>query len=994
MASKLSSLLVKRNLIPVRKLDQAFQRQVLFGGTLDTTLLEMGLFNEMEIMKTLVEASQFPTIDLRFLKIENPLELSTVFPPKLAQRYGVIPVVKQKDFIGVLVTGEIERNKIDEMGFMLGLSLHPRVVPEIRLWEYAKIVYGFPVEDRMVKLLEKLGPVPGYPEELTEDWSFDALHQEEAIDSANYEEEINENFQIDDSVDSASPEHLAPESSNEGEMTPVPKFEYIEKRIPSDILVPSIVHRTKIETGEFEKAIQRESGENVDDNYGFNDVVTTPGFDIPKKKSEEIKDFMLIDAGDSFEDIETKTGYEELKTTVTETQASTTDDEEKPWIADDSSSDKIETPSEDDSENSQDEPDEKIEDSSVSGDSGSREVTDTAEDAEPSINEDQLEQPTFSDAVPEPEVSDIKTELIDGEPDFSSAETSIEQKQNTNQVITASYTEAKSDVSVQEDSPPVDNLQDMQSAGFPDMPDVPDYRAMADNIRTRDISSFEGSSLSIEELTENLFEADDKDRILTDFLRFSSNWFEFSYIFTINNDAAQGRFAIFNRQLDQHNVRNYLISLNFDSIMKESVQGRIYIGPLMRDDGSLFIIDYLSLGRPAFMASIPLSIGNRVVALLLGVTNREHDFNSVSQNLITAATFTSKALVQLIKKTKISKKIGKVRAESPLHSIKMKAGPGLESLLGGTVSGSQGDPAVTAPIKIRDQQGVEEVIALMDRLEQNFLRMGGRDQECVNILKTKRDQTLEVLSFYFPGMITYKQSENEEIPPPSKHGPLLDFVVDWGLNSVGLLMDLMDSDSPIVRYYSVFLFEEIRLPEAIFRIGEKLFDMDMNVRAVAARVLLSYEGHRELEEVISNISNYINSDEPFLQRCSIEAVGRLKARDTIEPLLTILRDANSDLARLIAEALKMITLRDYKDNVNRWASWWALNKQRHRILWLIEALRQSEKSLKVIAITELYRITGEKFNFRPDADPEENEESIKTWITWWERRGRQIFSGE
>ncbi|MBU1220620.1 hypothetical protein KKF34_00885 [Myxococcota bacterium] len=990
MASKLSSLLVKRNLIPVRKLDQAFQRQVLFGGTLDTTLLEMGLFNEMEIMKTLVEASQFPTIDLRFLKIENPLELSTVFPPKLAQRYGVIPVVKQKDFIGVLVTGEIERNKIDEMGFMLGLSLHPRVVPEIRLWEYAKIVYGFPVEDRMLKLLEKLGPVPGYPEELTEDWTFDALHQEEAIDSSNYEEEINENFQIDASADSASPEHLAPESSTEGEMTPVPKFEYIEKRIPSDILVPSIVHRTKIETGEFEKAIQRESGEIIDDDYGFNDVVTKPGFDIPKKKSEEIKDFMLIDGGDSFDDIETKTGYEEVKTTVTEAQTSASDEEEKPWIADDSAGDKIEAAQEDAAENTQDK---SAPSATELTESDSSEATDVETDDSPSNEEPSTEsqidqQPIGSDAVPESEISDIKTELIDGEPDFSAPETPVEQKQSANQVVTASYTEAR-----QEEKPPLDDPLDMQSTGFPDIPDVPDYKAMADNIRARDISSFDGSSLSIEELTENLFEAEDKDRILTDFLRFSSNWFEFSYIFTINNDAAQGRFAIFNRQLDQHNVRNYLISLNFDSIMKESVQGRIYIGPLMRDDGSLFIIDYLSLGRPAFMASIPLSIGNRVVALLLGVTNKEHDFNSVSQNLITAATFTSKALVQLIKKTKISKKIGKVRAESPLHSIKMKAGPGLESLLGGAVN-SQGDPAVTAPIKIRDQQGVEEVIALMDRLEQNFLRLGGRDQECVNLLKTKREQTLEVLSFYFPGMITYKQIENEEIPPPSKHGPLLDFVVDWGLNSVGLLMDLMDSDSPIVRYYSVFLFEEIRLPEAIFRIGEKLFDMDMNVRAVAARVLLSYEGHRELEEVILNISNYITSDEPFLQRCSIEAVGRLKARETIEPLLTILRDASSDLARLIAEALKMITLRDYKDNVNRWASWWALNKQRHRILWLIEALRQSEKSLKVIAITELYRITGEKFNFRPDADPEENEESIKTWITWWERRGRQIFSGE
>ena len=44
--SRLSSLLVRDGLIGVKRMEQAFQRQVIYGGALDTILLEMGAISE------------------------------------------------------------------------------------------------------------------------------------------------------------------------------------------------------------------------------------------------------------------------------------------------------------------------------------------------------------------------------------------------------------------------------------------------------------------------------------------------------------------------------------------------------------------------------------------------------------------------------------------------------------------------------------------------------------------------------------------------------------------------------------------------------------------------------------------------------------------------------------------------------------------------------------------------------------------------------------
>jgi hypothetical protein len=300
--------------------------------------------------------------------------------------------------------------------------------------------------------------------------------------------------------------------------------------------------------------------------------------------------------------------------------------------------------------------------------------------------------------------------------------------------------------------------------------------------------------------------------------------------------------------------------------------------------------------------------------------------------------------------------------------------------------------AVTVPIPTRlEQQNsfVEEIIALIDQLEHLSIQQDALDPHSAQALRNLGERTLEVLHFYFPGILTYRSGEDLSMaPPPSAHGPLLRFMAEWGLPVVPVLIDLLDSENPQIRLYATFLFYEIRFPDILFRIAEKLFDAEPSVRTVAARVILSYEGHREYAEIASNLRGLLGHPEPGMQKHTVEALGRMRDKLSIEPMLSLLPNAHIEVVPSMVRALRLITLRDFGNQTDRWQSWWAMNSQRHRVLWLIEGLRQNDEDLRKDALCELVRLVGETLDYDPAASMDQREAGVRRWINWWETKGR------
>src|SRR5210317_2011894 len=91
MAIKLGELLIQKDLLTQAQLEEALQAQVIFGGTLGTILIEMGLITEDALAAILAQQLSIPCAKPGQLE-DIPEDVINIIPVELAERHKVVPV--------------------------------------------------------------------------------------------------------------------------------------------------------------------------------------------------------------------------------------------------------------------------------------------------------------------------------------------------------------------------------------------------------------------------------------------------------------------------------------------------------------------------------------------------------------------------------------------------------------------------------------------------------------------------------------------------------------------------------------------------------------------------------------------------------------------------------------------------------------------------------------------------------------------------------------
>lgn len=157
MTSRLASLLVQDGLVSAKKMAEAFQRQVIYGGTLDTILLEMDIVDEQTLLEALARSSSLPIAgDLPLPEQLAALKLSEWMPLQMSERHRAVPVALDANVLRVLVIDPPDRKQLDELGYTLSLTIEPIIVPEYRFVQAVEMVYGAQVPARFASLAAKL----------------------------------------------------------------------------------------------------------------------------------------------------------------------------------------------------------------------------------------------------------------------------------------------------------------------------------------------------------------------------------------------------------------------------------------------------------------------------------------------------------------------------------------------------------------------------------------------------------------------------------------------------------------------------------------------------------------------------------------------------------------------------------------------------------------------------------------------------------------------
>jgi len=131
MPARLSSLLVRDGLVGVKRMEKAFQRQVIYGGSLDTILLEMNLVPEDRLTQYLALASGLPPAARDDAAELDPAAIA-LLDKDLSRQFRAVPIATDGDAVRVLVCSPLQLTELEDLADVLDRPIQPLIAPEYR----------------------------------------------------------------------------------------------------------------------------------------------------------------------------------------------------------------------------------------------------------------------------------------------------------------------------------------------------------------------------------------------------------------------------------------------------------------------------------------------------------------------------------------------------------------------------------------------------------------------------------------------------------------------------------------------------------------------------------------------------------------------------------------------------------------------------------------------------------------------------------------------
>ena len=148
MAKKIGERLVEKGLLTREQLVKALKYQLMVGGHLGTSLIELGYVDELALGKTLAECLQ--------MRYASPAQLSKI--PKSAIDALGAHLVETHQVVPLRLCGRtlhlavISPRDVGSLSQITGLKIVPWLAPEIRILEAMERYYDIPRRSRYVSL--------------------------------------------------------------------------------------------------------------------------------------------------------------------------------------------------------------------------------------------------------------------------------------------------------------------------------------------------------------------------------------------------------------------------------------------------------------------------------------------------------------------------------------------------------------------------------------------------------------------------------------------------------------------------------------------------------------------------------------------------------------------------------------------------------------------------------------------------------------------------
>jgi HEAT repeat protein len=311
------------------------------------------------------------------------------------------------------------------------------------------------------------------------------------------------------------------------------------------------------------------------------------------------------------------------------------------------------------------------------------------------------------------------------------------------------------------------------------------------------------------------------------------------------------------------------------------------------------------------------------------------------------------------------------------------------------VSGTIRDRFSSADISETPRSVMVEMRDEIDRLVARILSVGGYDEEAADLLLGIGDDALTELVKHFPGPLLWDRYQGlGKLPPVAEHGPLLKTLLKFDKKVVPHILPLFDSLDSGVRFYATYLFSELCYPEVLGSLTARVFDNDRQVRALAIVVLRKFNNFSEYHWAMHELTGAVESANASLdtKRIVAAAIGDLCEPSAVGALIRMLGADDSILVDRCHKALVKITFSDFGFSEKRWAFWWDVHREQHRIEWAIEAMTHGKAQIRSAALQALVKYVGAAVDW-PGADPtpRECQHLQDQLLAWWKHEGRTLY---
>lgn len=277
------------------------------------------------------------------------------------------------------------------------------------------------------------------------------------------------------------------------------------------------------------------------------------------------------------------------------------------------------------------------------------------------------------------------------------------------------------------------------------------------------------------------------------------------------------------------------------------------------------------------------------------------------------------------------------------------------------------------------------------------LQMIGPDDESNTIqsVLAAGEPALPVLIQSFPGPLWFdRHRPHRRLPRGRDVSAIARALAAFGDQAVPYVVTLLDHRLADTRFYATLLSSEFSHRQLVGGLGRRIFDEDPKTAALALdvlRVLQRFD--REMTDVVQMVraTARVPRRSPDHRARAARALGELRDAGSLELLIDLLEGGADILVQSAHIALVILTRQDFGPTRSRWMPWFEANRERHRIEWLIDGLMHDDEALRTAAADELMHLTQEYYGYHPRLPKHDREIAQRKYRRWWESEGHRRF---